>query len=130
MDESNDPLYPFGYGLSYTQFQYSDLKADKISESSVKVSVTVKNVGAYNGEEVAQLYLRDYVASVARPVKELRGFQKIYLEKGESKQLEFVLKKEELGFYNLNGEFVFEPGKFKVMLGGSSDAELALDFTL
>jgi beta-glucosidase len=120
-DETNKPLYPFGYGLSYTKFEYSNLKIDDANPSNIKISVTIKNTGKYAGEEVAQLYIRDKVASVVRPVKELKGFQKIKLNVGESKTIEFILTDTELGFYNETGIFVVEPGAFDVMVGTSSE---------
>lgn len=119
-DESNDPQYPFGYGLSYTRFEYSDLKVDASNSEAVKVSVTVKNSGKRAGEEVVQLYIRDRVASVVRPVKELKGFDKISLEAGTSRNVSFTLTKDHLGFYNNDGEFIFESGSFDIMVGTSS----------
>ena len=123
-DESNAPLYPFGHGLSYTQFEYSKLRARQ-KGNDIEVSVRVKNIGARAGKEVVQLYIRDRVASVARPVKELKGFQKIALATGASQTVQFILSKETLGFYNGQGEFVFEPGEFDIFVGGSSTAELS-----
>ncbi len=119
IDESNAPLYPFGYGLSYTAFDYSNLSIEK-NEVGATVSVQLKNTGAMDGEEVVQLYIRDKFASVTRPVKELKGFQKIALKAGESKTVTFNLTDKELGFYNNQGEFVVEPGAFDIMVGGSS----------
>jgi beta-glucosidase len=121
-DESNKPLYPFGYGLSYTSFQYSGLQIDESNPAAVKVTVTVTNTGKYAGEEVAQLYIHDKVASIVRPVKELKGFSKFSLNPGESRKVEFVLTEKELGFYTGEGEFIVEPGEFNVMVGGSSDS--------
>ncbi len=129
-DESNDPLYPFGYGLSYTEFKYSDLKTKVLSNNKVQVQVTIKNTGDFDGEEIVQLYLHDKVASVVRPSKELKGFEKISLKKGQKKKIEFVLTEKELGFYNLDGEFVFEPGEFGVMVGTNSDKGLVGSFKL
>ncbi|RRN76381.1 beta-glucosidase, partial [Pseudoxanthomonas sp. SGD-10] len=123
LDVTNDPLYPFGYGLSYTSF---DISAPILSKSSmsagedIKVSVTVKNTGRYDGEEVVQLYVRDMVGSVTRPVKELKGFKKIFLKVGESKTVEFTINEETLKFYNSELDFVAEPGDFKVFVGNSS----------
>ncbi len=128
-DESNAPLYPFGHGLSYTTFQYSDLKVDAGNRSAVRVAVTVKNSGKLAGEEVVQLYIRDRVAIPVRPVKELKGFDKIHLAPGESKQIEFLLTEKELGFYDDTGKFVVQPGEFDVMVGGSSDTRLSETFT-
>ena len=123
IDYANTPLYPFGYGLSYTKFVYDNLKlsAKKISKvDPLIISVEVKNNGSYDGEEVVQLYLRDLVGSVTRPVKELKGFQKIFLKKGESKLVEFTLTEADLKFYDLNMNFVSEPGTFKVFVGTNS----------
>lgn len=120
IDESNKPLYPFGYGLSYTKFEYGSLKIDDADQSQIKLSVIVKNTGKYAGEEVAQLYIRDKVASSVRPVKELKGFSKFKLEPGASKEIQFILTDAELGFYNNNGEFIVEPGEFDIMVGTNS----------
>ncbi len=120
-DITNDPLYPFGYGLSYTTFEYSNLRIKKGNSKNVyTVSVQLKNSGDVKGEEVAQLYIRDRVASVTRPVKELKGFEKVSFEAGESKTVQFDLTEKELGFYNNEGKFVVEPGEFDIMVGGSS----------
>lgn len=130
IDESNEPLYPFGYGLSYTTFTYSDLKLDASDRNKVKVSATVKNSGIVEGEEVVQLYIRDRVASVARPVKELKGFEKIKLQPGQSKTVNFTLSSNELGFYDNLGNFIVETGDFDVMVGGNSKKGLTAKFTL
>jgi len=118
-DEINAPLYPFGYGLSYTSFEYSNLNTTKTNEGFT-VNVAVKNTGNLVGEEVVQLYIRDHFASITRPVKELKGFEKIKLKAGETKTIEFLLTDEELGFYNNEGEYIVEPGRFDVMIGGNS----------
>lgn len=118
-DETNAPLYPFGYGLSYTSFEYKNLTANK-TEEGFKVTVEVKNTGNTTGEEVVQLYIRDHFASVTRPVKELKGFEKIELEVGENKTVEFNLTAAHIGFYNNLGNYVVEPGKFDIMVGGNS----------
>lgn len=123
LDVSNDPLYPFGYGLSYTQFSYSDIKlsSSKMAKGgSIIASVTVTNTGMMEGKEVVQLYLRDIVGSISRPVKELKGFQKINLKPGESKEVIFKITEEELKFYNSDLHFVSEPGDFKIFIGGNS----------
>ncbi|MGB3114634.1 MAG: beta-glucosidase BglX, partial [Ferruginibacter sp.] len=123
LDVSNDPLYPFGYGLSYTQFTYSDIKlsSSKMAKNgSIIASVTVTNTGMIEGKEVVQLYIRDMVASITRPVKELKGFQKINLKPGESKELSFNITEEELKFYNSDLQYVSEPGDFKVFIGSNS----------
>ena len=129
-DESNQPLYPFGYGLSYTTFDYNDLKVDASNNKSIKVQATVKNTGSMAGEEVVQLYIRDKVGSVVRPVKELKGFEKIMLSAGESKVVSFTLTPNELGFYDNNGNFIVEPGDFDVWVGTNSDKGLAGKFEL
>ncbi len=118
-DESNDPLYPFGFGLSYTTFAYSNL-AVRTTGEAVHVQIQVTNTGQRDGEEVVQLYIRDRVASITRPVKELKGFQKISLRKGESKVLDFILTEAELGFYDNKGRFQMEKGEFDIMVGGNS----------
>ncbi len=123
LDVSNDPLYPFGFGLSYTSFSYSDIK---LSDTSLKgnqrltASVSVANSGNKAGKEVVQLYIRDVVGSVTRPVKELKGFQKIDLEPGESKTVTFNITPEDLKFYNYDLKYVWEPGEFEIMIGGNS----------
>ncbi|MEL6864348.1 MAG: glycoside hydrolase family 3 C-terminal domain-containing protein, partial [Bacteroidota bacterium] len=127
-DESNAPLYPFGYGLSYTQFAYSDLKIDASDKRAIKVSVKVTNTGNRAGEEVTQLYIRDKVGSVVRPIKELKGFEKYRLEAGASKTVVFTLTDQELGFYDNQGQFIVEPGEFDVMLGTSSQEGLSGSF--
>ncbi len=127
-DETNDPLYPFGYGLSYTEFTYSNLKIDESNTAAIKISVTIKNTGKFAGEEVTQLYIRDKVASIVRPVKELKGFQKFKLNAGESKMIEFILTDAELGFYTGTGKFIVEPGEFEVMVGTNSQKGLVGKF--
>lgn len=123
LDVRNDPLYPFGYGLSYTTFKYGKVKidSDKMSmDGNVNVSVTVTNTGDYDADEVVQLYIRDLVASVCRPVKELKGFQRIHLAKSESKEVTFHVTSEQLKFYNANLDYVVEPGDFELMVGPNS----------
>ena len=123
LDIPNEPLYPFGYGLSYTTFSYSALTLDhpEISpRQPVKIKLTVSNTGNYAGEETAQLYIRDMVASVTQPVKELKKFQKVFLKKGESKEIEFTLSTNDLKFVNSNLRWVYEPGEFRVFVGGNS----------
>jgi len=123
-DESNDPLYPFGHGLSYTTFSYSNLRVNKNSNEDFSVSVDLKNTGKTAGKEVAQLYIQDVFSSVTRPIRELKGFQMVELEPNQTKTVSFNLTKSELGFYDNNGEFVLEPGDFKIFVGGSSKTEL------
>jgi beta-glucosidase len=119
-DVENSPLYPFGYGLSYTTFEYKSIKVKEVEEGQLKVSVEVINSGERAGEEVVQVYIRDLVAKVVRPVKELKGFQKILLQPGESKTVDFMLTKKELGFYDAEGQYIFEPGDFHIMAGPDS----------
>ncbi|MNX29152.1 Periplasmic beta-glucosidase precursor [compost metagenome] len=134
IDLKNSPKFPFGYGLSYTKFNYTDLKlsSPKIkSNETIKVSFQLSNVGKVTGEEVVQLYLKDKFGSVVRPVLELRDFQKVKLNAGESKIIEFTIDKEKLSFYNNKLEWVAEPGDFEVMIGASSaDIKLKSDFEL
>ncbi|MEO5788753.1 beta-glucosidase BglX [Gelidibacter sp.] len=129
-DVSNTPLYPFGYGLSYTSFSYTDLKVNTISNHTVEVSVKLTNTGKVKGKEVVQLYLRDEFASVTRPVKELKGFEMVELNPKESKIVTFKLSEAELGFYDNDGKFNVEPGTFSVFVGGSSDATLTAQFEI
>lgn len=133
LDVSNDPLFPFGFGLSYTTFDYKNLKLSDSSltaEGKLTVSVEVTNSGNYDGAEVVQLYTRDLVGSVTRPVKELKGFQKIFLKKGETRTVEFTLTEKDLRFYNSDLQFVSEPGDFKVFVGTSSANTLEAVFVL
>ena len=129
-DVENSPLYPFGYGLSYTTFEYSNLQAQAVSDKEVNVSVTLKNSGKLTGKEVVQLYIRDHYASVTRPVRELKGFELVSLEPNESKEISFTLTEKELGFYNNQGDFVLEPGDFSIFVGGDSNAKLETKITL
>lgn len=129
-DVSNEPLYPFGYGLSYTTFTYDNLKVNLTSENTVEVSVNLTNTGNLKGKEVAQLYLRDEFASVTRPVRELKGFELVELNPKESKTIKFLLTSDELGFYDNKGEFIIEPGAFTVFVGGDSNASLESKFEL
>lgn len=129
-DESNDPLYPFGYGLSYSTFEYTNLKIDTSNNKQIKVTVQVTNTSDVAGEEVSQLYIRDRVASVVRPVKELKGFEKFKLGPGQSKAVEFILTDAELGFYDNMGNFIVEPGVFDVMVGTSSETGLTGSFEI
>jgi beta-glucosidase len=124
LDIPNAPLFPFGFGLSYTSFNYSPVQlSDTILTNGKSIHATVKvtNTGNYDGEEVVQLYLRDEVASISRPVKMLKGFQKIFLKKGESKTVDFTIDAEMLKFYNNQLKLVAEPGQFLVMIGTNSD---------
>ncbi|RZJ75744.1 MAG: beta-glucosidase BglX [Flavobacterium sp.] len=133
IDVDNSPLYPFGYGLSYTAFTYSNLKVSSATMKmggKIKVSVDVANTGNYDGEEVVQLYVRDEVGSVTRPVKELKGFQKLFFKKGEKKTVEFELSSDDLRFYNIDMKFIAEPGDFEVFVGGTSATENKSKFVL
>lgn len=130
LDVSNEPLYPFGFGLSYTEFGYGDIKlsaSEITSVDSLRVSIDVTNKGSRDGHEVVQLYIRDLVGSITRPVKELKGFQKIGLKAGETKTVNFTLGKKDFSFYNSELKFVAEPGQFQVFVGGNSrDVKQAL----
>ena len=133
LDVSWTPLYPFGYGLSYTQFRLQNLQLSARSirpDGRVTVNVEVENMGQRAGDEVVQLYVRDVAASITRPVRELKGFQRVTLRPGEKRRLEFALTPELLGFYNRDLHFVVEPGEFKVMVGTSSSdpSELTASF--
>lgn len=123
LDVSNDPVYPFGFGLSYTSFAYSDIKLSSASlkgKQTLTASVTVTNTGKYDGKEVVQLYIRDVVGSVTRPVKELKGFQKVELKAGETKTVSFNITPEDLKFYNYDLKYDWEAGDFEIMIGGNS----------
>ena len=133
IDSPNEPLYPFGYGLSYTTFKYSDLKLSKSSinnNDTLRITFSIKNTGKYEGEETTQLYIRDLVGSVTRPVKELKGFKKVFLKPEEQKELSFTITDNDLKFYNANMNFVAEPGQFKVFIGGNSVDLIEGDFEL
>lgn len=133
LDVRNEPLYPFGYGLSYTSFDYSNLRLDKTSidmNGKIQVSVDITNSGDFDGKEVVQLYIRDLVGSVTRPVKELKGFQKVEIKKGETKTVSFTISVEDLKFYNYDLDFVAEPGTFQVFVGTDSTTEIMKTFEL
>lgn len=133
IDEENTPLYPFGYGLSYTQFSYDEVVLDKFSfmeDDTLQATVNVTNTGKYAGEEVVQLYIHDKVASVTRPVKELKGFQKIFLQPGESKQVRFKIDSNLLAFYNSRLEWSAEAGEFDLMIGTNSEEGKSVSFSL
>ncbi|WP_262917657.1 beta-glucosidase BglX [Cognataquiflexum rubidum] len=123
LDVSNEPLYPFGFGLSYTDFNYGEIKLSGTAlqgDQTLTLSVELTNSGKYDGKEVVQLYIRDIVGSVTRPVKELKGFQKVLLKSGETKTITFEITPEDLKFYNSDLNFVWEPGEFEIMVGGNS----------
>ena len=133
IDVRNDPLYPFGYGMSYTTFEYgkprlsaTTMKAD----GSITLTVNVRNSGNRDGDEVVQLYIHDMVATIARPVKELKGFERISLKAGESRDVTFTISADMLKFYNSNLQYVAEPGDFEVMVGGNSRDVQKIRFTL
>ncbi|MEO6705578.1 MAG: glycoside hydrolase family 3 C-terminal domain-containing protein, partial [Ginsengibacter sp.] len=131
LDVSNTPLYPFGYGLSYTTFNYSDISlSNTILQRSGKVtaSVNITNTGTRSGKETVQLYIRDMVGSITRPVKELKGFQQITLQPGETKKVSFTISVEDCKFYNSDLKYVYEPGDFKVFIGTNSEAVKEADF--
>ena len=133
IDLPNSPKYPFGYGLSYTRFEYGEIQlGSKVITATepLKVSVTVKNAGDRDGEEVVQLYIRDLVASLVRPVKELKAFQKIRLKAGETKTVSFTIQQKDLSFYNNDGKQIVEPGEFKLFIGGSSSDTKEAGFEL
>lgn len=133
LDVPNEPLYAFGYGLSYTTFQYSDIRLDKTQmnqNGEITATVTLTNTGSRDGAEVVQLYLRDRVGSITRPVQELKGFQKIFLKAGESREVSFKITADLLKFYDYDLDFVCEPGDFDVMIGGSSDRVKTARITL
>jgi beta-glucosidase len=133
LDIDNDPLYPFGYGLSYTKFDYSGMALSGTAmdqNGKITATVTVTNNGNFDGDEVVQLYIRDMVGSITRPVKELKGFKRIHLAKGESQTVSFDITPETLKFYNSDLKLVCEPGEFQVMIGGDSENVITKSFTL
>lgn len=132
-DVEKTPLFPFGHGLSYTKFDYRDLTINKKTFSigePVNLSVSVTNKGSVDGKEVVQLYIRDVSGSISRPVKELKGFELTSLKKGEQKTIRFTLNKEDLGYYDNAGNYLLEPGIFKVFVGTNSDQLLETEFEL
>lgn len=134
IDMLNTPRYAFGYGLSYTKFNYTNLKLDKEllqKGQNLNVSFTLTNSGEIAGEEVVQLYLQDKVATVVRPIKELKDFAKVMLKPGESKQVSFTITPDKLALYKVKEGWITEPGTFKIMLGTASDnIKLSSDFNL
>jgi beta-glucosidase len=133
LDAPNEPLYVFGYGLSYTTFDYSPISLSSQEmrpDGSLEARITVSNTGSYEGEEVVQLYIHDKVASVARPVRELKGFQKINLAPGESKEVVFTITNEDLKFYRADMSYGSEPGEFTVYIGGNSRDTQSVEFAL
>lgn len=133
LDVSNDPLFPFGYGLSYTTFTYSDIALSSNflkGNQTITATVTITNAGNVAGKEVVQLYTRQLVGSITRPVKELKGFQKIALRAGESKKVTFTISNKDLKFYNSDLKYVAEPGNYKLFIGGNSRDVKEADFKL
>ena len=133
LDGPNHPLYPFGFGLSYTEFRMQEIELDKPTiavNEEAEVAVTLANIGKYEGSEVVQLYIRDPSASIARPVKELKGFKKISLLPGQKKQVNFKVNREMLSFYDSDGELRCEPGLFILTLATSSDDAHSLNINL
>jgi beta-glucosidase len=133
LDVSNDPVYPFGFGLSYTQFSYGEIKLSKtdiLPTDSLNLTIEVTNTGSRDGAEVVQLYIRDLVGSITRPVKELKGFQKINFKAGEKKTVHFTIHVKDLSFYKSDLSFGYEPGKFQVFVGGNSRDVKQAEFTL
>jgi beta-glucosidase len=131
LDTHYSPLFPFGFGLSYTQFKYKNIKVSNYSVpmgESIKIEATISNTGNFNAKEIVQLYIRDLVGSVTRPVKELKGFKHIFLLAGESKAVTFKIHTDELAFYNRQMKFTTEPGVFNVWIGGNSDTNLKTEF--
>jgi beta-glucosidase len=133
LDVSNDPLYPFGYGLSYTTFEYSNifLSANTLkANGKITASVNVTNTGTRSGKETVQMYIQDLVGSIARPVKELKGFKQITLQPGETKKVSFTITTNDLKFYNSDLKYNYEPGDFKVFIGANSADVKEADFTV
>ncbi len=138
VDSVASPLFPFGFGLSYTEFEYKNLTIDREeipldavkSGEKVKFSIDVENVGEYDGKEVVQLYIRDRVASIMRPIRELKGYKKVFIEKGKTARVEFELGHKDLGFYNGEGDYLVEKGKFEVYIGENCLTENRVDFRI
>jgi beta-glucosidase len=133
LDAGYLPLFPFGHGLSYSSFEYSDIAvspAEVALGETVTVAATLTNTGGVTADEVAQLYVRDLVGNVTRPVRELKGFRRIRLRPGEAARVEFTLHTDELAFYGRDMRLMTEPGDFQVWIGGSAQAELGTAFRI
>jgi beta-glucosidase len=133
LDTGYGPLFPFGYGLSYTSFEYGDpvLEASELKKDGViKASVELKNTGKYKATEIVQLYVRDLVGSVVRPVKELKGFKRVELAPGEAKIVNFEVPVSDLAFWNIDMDYVVEPGEFQLWIAGDSDSGKPVDFNV
>ncbi|MCF8228359.1 MAG: glycoside hydrolase family 3 C-terminal domain-containing protein [Bacteroidales bacterium] len=133
MDIGFEPLYPFGYGLSYTTFEYTDIVTSSDTYQTgdtILISATITNTGNFDGDEIAQLYIRDVTASLTRPVRELKAFNRLSLRAGETVQISFKVTSDDLGFYNSENQFITEPGHFRAWIGGSSEADLGTSFYL
>ncbi|MGL5152440.1 MAG: fibronectin type III-like domain-contianing protein, partial [Clostridium sp.] len=135
LDSPHWAMLPFGYGLSYTQFQYSNFKISKGKmikgkEESIEVTIDIKNTGLYNGEEIVQLYIQDEFGSRVRPVKELKGFKKVFLKQNEEKEIKFIINEEMLKFYTIENKIDSEVGRFKVFVGTNSAEKNSLEFEL
>jgi beta-glucosidase len=133
LDAGHRPLFPFGYGLSYTQFEYQQLELSSAAlqvGEELRVSAEVINSGDVAGEEIVQLYVRDLVGRITRPVRELKGFKRISLQPGERQRVAFTLTESDLGFYDDEANFITEPGQFQVWIGADSQAELGAGFEL
>jgi beta-glucosidase len=132
VEESAKPLFPFGYGLSYTQFEYSDLQVESVSKMDTvcRITCTVKNIGPCDGDEVVQLYVRDEVASIAPASKLLKGFQRVHINKGEAKQVVFYLTERDLSVYSVEKGWHLEPGEFTILVGGNSEETISKNVTI
>jgi len=133
IDSPNAPLYPFGYGLSYTTFQYSPVRLNKqffSQNDTIVATIEISNIGNYDGEEIVQLYIHDKVAEVTRPIKELKGFQKIFIKKGETKKVTFFLTVNDLAYYHSNLNYTWDPGEFELFIGPNSNTSNKITFTV
>jgi beta-glucosidase len=133
IDAPNTPLYPFGYGLSYTTFHYSSVIINNFefqNDDVIIASVDITNTGEFDGEEVVQLYIRDVVGEVTRPVKELKGFKKVFLKKGQTTKVTFTLTPDNLSYYHSDMHFDWDPGKFDLFIGTSSEINERISFVI